>query len=42
VFGLAPLAPAEWGIVLAFPVVILLLEEGRKWLRRRPSTALGR
>jgi magnesium-transporting ATPase (P-type) len=42
VFGLAPLAPAEWGLVVAFPAVLLLLEEGRKWLRRRASTDRGR
>ena len=39
VFGLATPAPAEWGIVVAFPVVILLLEEGRKLLRRRAATS---
>jgi len=39
VFGLAPLRFEEWGILLAFPVVVLALEEGRKWLvrRRRPG-----
>jgi Ca2+-transporting ATPase len=35
VFGLAPLAFAEWSILLAFPPVMLALEEGRKWLVRR-------
>jgi magnesium-transporting ATPase (P-type) len=35
VFGLAPLAFAEWGILLAFPPVILGLEEARKWVVRR-------
>jgi P-type Ca2+ transporter type 2C len=34
VFGLAPLAFAEWGILLLFPPAILLLEEGRKWIVR--------
>ncbi len=34
VFGLAPLAFAEWGILLVFPPVVLLLEEGRKWVVR--------
>jgi calcium-translocating P-type ATPase len=35
VFGLAPLAFAEWGILLAFPPIVLGLEEARKWLLRR-------
>jgi calcium-translocating P-type ATPase len=35
VFGLAPLAFAEWSILLAFPPAMLALEEGRKWLVRR-------
>jgi P-type Ca2+ transporter type 2C len=34
-FGLVPPSPAEWGLVLAFPPVMLLLEEGRKLLGRR-------
>jgi magnesium-transporting ATPase (P-type) len=34
VFGLEPLAVAEWGILLAFPPAILLLEETRKWIVR--------
>ncbi len=34
VFGLAPLAVAEWAPLLAFPAVMLLLEEGRKWVVR--------
>jgi len=34
VFGLAPLAFAEWGILLLFPPAVLLLEEGRKWIVR--------
>ena len=33
-FGLAPLAPGEWGILLAFPPAILGLEEARKWIAR--------
>lgn len=32
VFGLAPVGFAEWKILLLFPPVMLLLEEGRKWL----------
>jgi magnesium-transporting ATPase (P-type) len=41
VFGLAPLRFAEWGLLLAFPPVMIVLDEGRKWLtrmrrRRRP------
>jgi len=35
VFGLAPLAFAEWSVLLAFPPVMLALEEGRKWVVRR-------
>jgi calcium-translocating P-type ATPase len=37
VFGLAPLALAEWRVLLVFPVVVLALEEGRKWIARRIS-----
>jgi magnesium-transporting ATPase (P-type) len=38
-FGLAPLALAEWAPLLAFPPIVLSLEEGRKWIvrRRRPG-----
>jgi calcium-translocating P-type ATPase len=32
VFGLAPVGFTEWKILLLFPPVMLLLEEGRKWL----------
>jgi magnesium-transporting ATPase (P-type) len=38
-FGLAPLAFAEWGILLFFPPTILLLEEGRKWIVRRTRSS---
>jgi calcium-translocating P-type ATPase len=43
VFHLAPLAPAEWGLLLAFPPVMLGLEEARKWLMRatRPGRRSG-
>ena len=34
-FGLAPLAPSEWGILLLFAPAILLLDEVRKALLRR-------
>jgi hypothetical protein len=34
-FGLAPLAFAEWSILLFFPPTVLLLEEGREWIIRR-------
>ena len=38
IFGLAPLAFAEWSVLLALPPAMLALEEGRKWLmRRRPG-----
>jgi calcium-translocating P-type ATPase len=33
-FGLAPLAFAEWRILLLFPPVMLLAEEARKWVVR--------
>jgi hypothetical protein len=38
-FGLAPLALGEWAPLLAFPGIVLGLEEGREWIvrRRRPS-----
>ena len=32
IFGLAPLAFAEWSVRLALPPAMLALEEGRKWL----------
>ncbi len=36
-FGLAPLDPRDGAALLLFPPVLLMLEEGRKWLlRRRP------
>ena len=42
-FGLAPLHVAEWGVLLAFPFVLLGLEESRKgalrWLERRRAHA---
>jgi magnesium-transporting ATPase (P-type) len=37
VFGLAPLAFAEWGILLGMPPAMLALDEGRKWLARRTA-----
>ena len=42
VFGLVPPAPAEWTLVLAFPAVILLLDEGRKLVQRRATVGGGR
>ena len=45
VFGLAPPSFAEWAPLLGFPLVLLSLEEGRKWgLRRwrRRARASGR
>jgi magnesium-transporting ATPase (P-type) len=39
IFGLAPLRPADWGILLVFPAVVLGLEEVRKWLLRRRERA---
>jgi calcium-translocating P-type ATPase len=35
VFGLAPPSLAEWAPLLGFPIVLLSLEEGRKWGLRR-------
>jgi len=34
-FGLAPLAPVHWLLLLTFGPLLLLFEEGRKALRRR-------
>jgi Ca2+-transporting ATPase len=34
VFNTAPLSFSEWGVLLALPPAMLLLEEGRKWLLR--------
>jgi magnesium-transporting ATPase (P-type) len=39
VFGLVPPAPAEWMLVLGFPPVMLLLDEGRKLLQRAVARA---
>jgi magnesium-transporting ATPase (P-type) len=41
VFGLAPLSFAEWAPLLGFPVVLLALEEGRKWAMRPASHRAG-
>jgi hypothetical protein len=41
-FGLMAPAPAEWGIVIGFPVVMILLEEGRKLLGRRAAISRAR
>ena len=35
IFGLAPLAFAEWSVLVALPPAMLALEEGRKWLLRK-------
>ncbi len=35
IFGLAPISLKEWGFLFAFTPVLLLLEEGRKWIVRR-------
>jgi magnesium-transporting ATPase (P-type) len=42
VFGLAPLGFAEWGILVLFPPAMLALEEGRKWVARKASSARPR
>jgi calcium-translocating P-type ATPase len=43
VFGLAPLAFDEWRILIAFPVVMIALEECRKCIVRRvPTAPVGR
>ena len=36
IFGLAPLSAKEWGLLLVFPPVLLLMEEVRKRIARRP------
>ena len=38
-FGLAPLAPVHWLLLLTFGPLLLLLEECRKALRRRLAIA---
>ena len=37
IFGLAPLTIKEWAFLLAFTPVILLMEEGRKWIKRKTA-----
>jgi magnesium-transporting ATPase (P-type) len=37
VFGLAPLTIKEWSFLLIFPPLLLLMEEGRKWIKRRSA-----
>ena len=41
IFGLAPLALAEWGVLLLFPPLVFLIEEARKGVVRwaRPARA---
>lgn len=39
-FGLAPLTPPEWAPLLAFPAIVLGLEEGRKWIARHSRASL--
>ena len=41
VFGLEPLRPAEWGVLLLFPGVVLGLEEARKAVLRRRGSPQG-
>jgi magnesium-transporting ATPase (P-type) len=35
VFGLAPLGFREWAFLFAFAPLLLIMEEGRKWLLRK-------
>jgi Ca2+-transporting ATPase len=35
VFNTAPLSLSEWGVLLVLPPIMLLLEEGRKWIVRK-------
>jgi magnesium-transporting ATPase (P-type) len=37
IFGLAPLGLKEWAFLLSFPVIVLLFEEGRKWVVRKKN-----
>ncbi|HSQ78340.1 MAG TPA: HAD-IC family P-type ATPase [Nitrospirota bacterium] len=37
IFGLAPLTFKEWGFLLIFPPILLLMEEGRKRIVRRAA-----
>ena len=42
IFGLAPLHPRDWALLLGFPPTILGLEEGRKWVMRRLDSRANR
>ena len=35
IFGLAPLALRDWGVLATFPIIMLGCEELRKWILRR-------
>ena len=37
IFGLAPLVTREWLLLCAFPPLLLMMEEGRKWIKRRSA-----
>jgi magnesium-transporting ATPase (P-type) len=41
VFGLAPLAFREWGVLLPFPPLMLIAEEIRKWVLRAVAGRWG-
>jgi len=41
VFGLAPLALQEWGVLLLFPPLMLIAEEIRKWILRAVTGRWG-
>jgi Ca2+-transporting ATPase len=37
IFGLAPLAIKDWALLIVFAPILLVVEEGRKWLFRNKS-----
>lgn len=41
IFNLAPIGLREWGFLFAFAPLLLLMEEGRKWLVRRWHSSVG-
>ncbi|MCL6584800.1 MAG: HAD-IC family P-type ATPase [bacterium] len=41
IFGLAPIGLKEWALLATFGPIILILEEGRKWLLRRRQKKLS-
>lgn len=42
IFGLAPLGLKEWGFLFVFTPILLLIEEGRKWIIRKRRKAFSK